>query len=350
MAVEYASRYSQLVDELFTKEALTPPAVNNEYDFIGVETVKVYGIGTAEMGDYALTGNSRYGEAEELSNQVQEMTLRKDRSFTFTIDRKSYTDTEMTMEVGKALARQIRERVIPEVDGYRLLQMAINGGFKSTTTLTKNSAYEEALNLNSKLDDANVPRAGRVGYATPETFNKLKLDPSFVKTGDVSLEISFKGVVGEVDGVPFIKVPSTRMPVGVNMMIVHNSATPAPIKLADYKTHDNPVGVNGWLVEGRIRYDAFVLNNKKNGIAVNATSKTTHTITFNGNGNTTGRVATAVEGFDGGKFKAPNSYMTKNGKAFVKWNTSADGSGTSYAAGADITISADTTLYAIYEG
>lgn len=37
----------------------------------------------------------------------------------------------------------------------------------------------------------------------------------------------------------------------------------SPVKLADYKIHENPQGINGWLVEGRIYYDAFVLNNKK---------------------------------------------------------------------------------------
>lgn len=346
--VDYAVKYSPIVDELFTKEALTPPAVNDEYDWIGVETVKVYGIGTAEMGDYNTTGNFRYGNPEELSNATQEMTLRRDRSFTYTIDRKSYDDTIMTMEAGKSLARQIRERVIPEVDNYRLLQMSIGSAFKSTNTISKNSTYEEALLLNGDLDDSNVPKAGRVLFITPKAFNYLKLDPAFVKTGDMSLRISLNGVVGEVDGVPVILTPSSRMPVGVNMIIVHNSATPAPMKLVDYKVHDNPPHINGWLVEGRVRYDAFVLNNKKVGIAINATSATTHTITFDGNANTEGRVPSAVTGFDGGKFKAPASQMKKSGKTFKEWNTADNGTGTTYAVGAEITISADTTLYAIY--
>lgn len=47
----------------------------------------------------------------------------------------------------------------------------------------------------------------------------------------------------------------------------------APIKLADYKIHDNPPGINGWLVEGRVIYDAFVLNNKKGAIYVHKTSE-----------------------------------------------------------------------------
>ena len=39
--VNYASKYSQKVDERFTLGSLTGALVNQEYDFIGVETVKV---------------------------------------------------------------------------------------------------------------------------------------------------------------------------------------------------------------------------------------------------------------------------------------------------------------------
>ena len=41
MAVEYASKYASQVDERFTLGSLTGATVNNNYDFIGVETVKV---------------------------------------------------------------------------------------------------------------------------------------------------------------------------------------------------------------------------------------------------------------------------------------------------------------------
>ncbi|WP_161934669.1 InlB B-repeat-containing protein, partial [Lactococcus lactis] len=41
-----------------------------------------------------------------------------------------------------------------------------------------------------------------------------------------------------------------------------------------------------------------------------------------------------------------NGVPTRSGYTFTGWNTSADGSGTSYAPGADLTLSNDTTLYA----
>ena len=49
-------------------------------------------------------------------------------------------------------------------------------------------------------------------------------------------------------------------------MIAHPCATVAPVKLESYKTHQDPPGISGSLVEGRIVYDAFVLDNKKKAI------------------------------------------------------------------------------------
>lgn len=49
-------------------------------------------------------------------------------------------------------------------------------------------------------------------------------------------------------------------------MIAHPVATVAPVKLEDYTIHQNPPGISGSLVEGRVCYDAFVLENKKTAI------------------------------------------------------------------------------------
>jgi uncharacterized repeat protein (TIGR02543 family) len=76
----------------------------------------------------------------------------------------------------------------------------------------------------------------------------------------------------------------------------------------------------------------------------------TYTITYNGNGSTGGNVPTDSNSY------AENATVTvlgntgslvKTGKTFADWNTAADGSGTSYAAGATFTMGmANLTLYA----
>lgn len=274
MAVNYAEKYSEKVDEAFSISSLTEQAVNKEYDWSGVDTVIVYGAETAGMNDYQMSGLSRYGTPEELGNSKQSMPLTKDRSFTFTIDRRNYNSTMMTQEAGKALARQINQVVIPEVDQYRISVMATNALAENIVTgaVTKANAYETFLEVNSKLDDAKVPTVGRICYVKPSFYSLLKLDNSFIKAGDLSQDMLIKGQIGEVDGVAIIKMPSSYFPEDIDFIITHAVATVSPKKLEDYKIHDNPVGVNGWLVEGRILYDAFVLNNKKCAIGVHKTA------------------------------------------------------------------------------
>ena len=46
------------------------------------------------------------------------------------------------------------------------------------------------------------------------------------------------------------------------MLFCHKDATVAVEKLKDLVIHENPAGINGNLLEGRIRFDAFVLDVK----------------------------------------------------------------------------------------
>ena len=56
------------------------------------------------------------------------------------------------------------------------------------------------------------------------------------------------------------------MPTKTDFVITHPVACCAPVKLSEYKIHDNPPGINGYLIEGRVYYDAFVLTNKAKAI------------------------------------------------------------------------------------
>lgn len=271
MAINYAEKYSPQVDERFKLGSLTTALVNNAYDWLGVATVKVYSVPTAEMNDYTLTGSNRYGTPAELNNEVQEMTLAKDRSFTFTIDKKSEDDTMGVMAAGAALARQIDEVIIPEIDTYRISKLvagAQTANVIKDIAVTKANAYEKFLSVQEILDNKKVPTGGRICMCTPGYYNMLKLDEAFTKKGDMATKIAINGLVGEVDGVYIIKAPKSYFPENVNFLITNPIVMPAPIKLTEYKIHDDAPGISGHLVEGRVRYDAFVLDQKKDAIGV----------------------------------------------------------------------------------
>ena len=264
--INYADKYSNILDEKFKVESKSDIAVNQDYDFVGAKTVKIQSVNTVELSNYTRSGSNRYGTPNELDNAIQEMTMSQDKSFTFTIDKMNEDETNGALNAGKALNRQIRERVIPAVDAYRFGVMANNAGHKETLTLSASNVYGAIVDATSYLDDREVPMDGRILVVTSATYGLMKKSKDIVMETEVGMDMKIKGVIGSLDGMTIVKVPSNRLPEGFQFLITHRVATTAPVKLAEYKIHTDAPGISGSLVEGRVYYDAFVLDNKKDAI------------------------------------------------------------------------------------
>ena len=269
MAIDLVTKYLPYVDEIFTKESKKSLLTNQDFEWTGAHTVKVYKITTADMEDYGRsgpkTGNwSRYGAIQGLDATTEEMTLTKDRSFTFAIDKLDEDETGNQLAAASALARQQRQVIIPEVDTYTYGVMAAGAGAKPTAvTLTEENIYTEILKAGTALDNADVPEDNRQLVVTPDVYQLMKRCKDIVMDTNIGNDLRIRGVIANLDGANVIKVPAARLPENFGFMLAHPVATVAPTKLEDYKIHRDPPGISGSLVEGRICYDAFVLENKK---------------------------------------------------------------------------------------
>lgn len=272
MAIELTTKFQPYTDEQFAAESKKHLLTNQDFDWTGAHTIKVYKITTSEMNDYnrngADNGNwSRYGAVKDLDATTEEFVLKKDRSFTFTIDKLDQDETQQQLQAASALARQNREVVIPEVDSYTYGVMAENAGnAPEAVELTAANIYGEILKGSLALDDAMVPESGRVLVVTPAVYNMMKQSGDIAMDTNVGNELRLQGVIATLDGMNVQKIPAPRLPGDFGFMIAHPVATVAPVKLEDYTIHENPPGISGSLVEGRICYDAFVLDNKKSAI------------------------------------------------------------------------------------
>lgn len=274
MAVNYASKYSSKVDEAFDKKSLAMAFTNKDYDFVDVNVINIYSIPTMAMNDYNTSGTNRYGDPSELENEVQTETLTRKRSFTGTIDITSKQDTMGVMSAGKALARQMKQVVIPEIDTYvfgKMVTAAVANDNYATAAISASNAYEKFLDGQEALDNALVPEEGRLAGVTPAFYKYIKLDPSFMLATEIAMKMKVNGQVGEIDNVKIVKVPTSRLGTNVSFILAHPIATVMAQKLDTYKIHKNPPGINGDLIEGLVRYDAFVKNKKVDAIYVHAT-------------------------------------------------------------------------------
>lgn len=268
MSIDLATKFQPYTDEQFKAESKKTILTNTDFDWTGAHTIKVYKVTTSQMNDYGRSGPaegnwSRYGAVAGLDATTEEMSLKKDRSFTFAIDKLDQDETANQLAAASALARQNREVVIPEVDAYTYGVMAEKAGNKpAELALTSENIYTEILKGSQALDDAEVPETGRVLVVTPAIYVVMKKCKDIAMETNVGNELRLQGVIGILDGMNVQKIPANRLPAGFGFMIAHPAATVAPVKLEDYTVHENPPGISGSLVEGRIVYDAFVLDNK----------------------------------------------------------------------------------------
>ena len=273
--INLATKYSKNVQERFYQESLTQSSFSKDLDmeFTGVKSVKVYDIGTAPMNDYTRTGTSRYGSPAELEDNVQEFIMTQDRSFTFTIDKGNDMEQNMIKKAGKAMSRQLREVVTPEIDKYRFQVWAKNAGQGAALAdPTKSTVFEMLVDAKAALDNKLVPQNNRTLYCSVSFYKVLIQCSEYLAIDKLGAGAIAKGKVGEILGMDVKMVPDTYLPANVLFMIIYKDSAISPVKLHEYNLHKDPPGISGYLAEGRFIYDAFVKGTKMDGIYVGATT------------------------------------------------------------------------------
>jgi len=286
MAINLATKFEAKTSELLKAKAKTSSIVNNDWSWDGVNAIKVYTLADPTMVTYSPSGNNRYGSPTEVQDTVQTWTLSRDRSFANTIDMSNYQDTMEIRKPAKFLAQATKNVLVPEMDTYRLATLATagaltNGGNYGTITArnaivtagatTASNAYTNFLTLQADVTNNEASEDGRVALMTASYYNLLK-QGGFVLDSDSGQSKLSSGNLGQVDGTSIVVVPSGRMPSATDLIITHPSNMVAPEKLKEYQVHKNPPGVSGYLIEYRIRYDAFFDLNKIFSLAIHKTS------------------------------------------------------------------------------
>lgn len=159
MSIELTTKFSPQTDELFKAESKISLLTNTDFDWTGAHSIKLYKISTTPLNDYArnavasgqqihyygANGSeleaypdsaetlSRYGKLLDLSATTEELLLKHDRSFIFNVDKLDQDETQQQLEAGTALARELREVVVPEVDANVYAVMTAGAG--NTTPL-----------------------------------------------------------------------------------------------------------------------------------------------------------------------------------------------------------------------
>lgn len=267
----YAATTLDKIDERFTLESKTDVIVNKgiRLDFAGKNAVTIYNVNVVAENDYIRAGSNRFGPLVELGDGQQSFILSQDKAFTFTVDQGNLEDSMMVTEANKAVKRQIREVSIPTTDKYVLTTIqgyAIANSQSATAALTSANAYTKFLAANATLDDALVPPEDRVCFMPASSLNLLKLDQNFSKQCDTAYADLKKGIIGVIDGVTLVKVPTSYLPANTGYLFVYNQIAVSPHKFDMVRILTDVQGIHGAVAEGRRYYDCFIPTQKATGI------------------------------------------------------------------------------------
>lgn len=270
MAVNLAEKYSGKLEQRFQSGSYTDRWVNHDYEFTGVKTIHVLTATSQELVDYDRTATGdRYGGNNELQDTEKSYTLTNDKAFKIAIDDGNLKQQMRAKQAAKVLKLQLDEQVTPAIDMERIAVAADGASFADQAyTATAGDAYGDTLKLNAALDEQKAPVVGRVLWITPGFYNLVKKE--IVKGAQASGyndKLLGKGFVGELDGVPVVKVPTSYFPTGVNAIMVHKSVLLAAKQINKAQVIEDSELVDGAVLVGRFIYGAFILEAKKKGVA-----------------------------------------------------------------------------------
>lgn len=294
--VNLAAKYEDKLDERYKQGSITDAFVGTNYNWEGVNAIKVWTLTAGALNDYNNAASSnRFGTPTEVDDELNTYSLTKKRSFSMTFDVTNVQDQMFVKKSNAYLKQMWDERYVPEIDTYRLKTWANGAGLGklNATALTKTTVVEALLTAHAALDDMNVPSENRATFVRSDICVSCKLAAELGYNEAFTSKAIVKGQIGSINDSPIISVPKSRMPAGVEFMIKYKQSTADPIKLRMLRANDNAPGIAGTLMEGLCRYDAFVLAQKANGIFVYAQSGMCAEVTGDNGTTTSGKVTLA---------------------------------------------------------
>lgn len=289
-----ASEYLPLLDEVYKAESKTAlldtvqdrVRWSDEYHTFYLFETDMSGLGNYSRNDGFVRG--------DVTAQWQAYAPQWDRGRQFLVDRLDNAES-MGMAFGTLAGEFMRTKVVPETDAVRFATYA--GAALSTMTanesITTGSGAVAAIDLGTeKLDDAEVPYEGRILFVNPTMYRYLKSGITrYTMNGENGIDYN----VEMYNDMRVITVPSGRFNTAVtlaaptdhtgaggytatgqtiNFMIVHPSAIMQAVKLANPRIFSPEVvqEAQAWMYDFRQYHGAWVKNQKKNGIYLNAPS------------------------------------------------------------------------------
>ncbi len=289
-ALNYAQAYSQALAQAYPYvlhfAALRSAENDSRYRWTGANTIQIPSLSTTGRVD---ADRDTIGVAKRnFNNAWESKTLANHRKWSTLVHPMDIDETNQVASIQNITKVFNEEQKFPEMDAYLISKLYAEwvdaGGTADTTALTGDNILTVFDGYMEAMDEANVPKVGRILYATPAIKTMLKNAKEiarFFGNGDEAI----KRAVSSLEEVKIEDVPSALMKTvydftegwkagagakQINMALVHPSAVITPEKYTFAQLDSPSAGSEGkWVYFEEAYDDVFLLGKRKAAVVFN---------------------------------------------------------------------------------
>jgi hypothetical protein len=287
-SIALAEKFQPILDEIYKMASKTGrmDAKSKPIKFAGANVVKVFKTSMVGLGTYSRATGYPVGD---VTGTWETLTLATERGRELFIDRED-DEESLGMAFGTLVGEYMRGHVLPEVDAYRFSKYSSWSGIEevgSPTTLTSGTILAAIDVATAFQNSKEVPAEGRILYVsdTVQGFLDASITRMYGNEGEIST------AVRRYNQMDVIMIPQTRFYKGItldagaavgeggytktvstgrdiNFVMVHPTAVLQVKKHDKLKMFDPDTNQDkdGWKVQYRLYHDAFVYDNKVDGV------------------------------------------------------------------------------------
>jgi hypothetical protein len=283
--------YQNMLDRIYQETAVTSAltAGDTKYRFSSQDAKTVYLKKIALQGLGSYTRDTGY-DSGDITITWEAHTMGQDRSKKFILD--AMDAREAYLQIAEVAAEFMRTKVVPEMDAYRFHKIRSLCNVDTTGTLTNDTVIAAIRTGIKTLDDAEVPKEGRILYVSSTVYQYMVDSGEFYRTMNVT---GNNGVIDtniiSFEGMQVKQVPQARFYTifdfatsgaggfsvnvsgkAINFMIVYQPEIIAVVKQMAPKivTPELNQSADGWIFGMRLYHDLFIPENKLSGVYIHS--------------------------------------------------------------------------------
>ena len=272
MAINLFKKYHDKLVKALEYASDLAGKTTDEYKLDGGEGVYLTSLVPQSLNSYNMAATSnRYGTPAEMEDTQQYIAWDYDKSYAITVDKANYQDGGYLKTAGAVIEEQNNSIVAPFIERDFYGKLCLNAGKVVTNSApTASDIMGRLTAIEAWFRNNNIPKADRY-VAVPTTVFQL-IRHSLTSLDNVTDRMLIKGVVGKIGSLNIIEVADSDLFSDVYLVAWYKKAALKAFDIKDARVHQDPPGINGILVEFRVRGVSAVIGQYAGGVYVDCKS------------------------------------------------------------------------------